>query len=303
MDKLNAMTAFARVVETDGFSAAARRMGLSRAMVSRLVRQLEDALGTRLLNRTTRRLSLTEAGRAYYERCVSLLAELDALESSVSELTTDARGVLRVNAPVTFGYLHVAPLLPQFLQRHPQASIELTLNDRVVNLVEEGYDLAIRIGRLSDSSLVARRLAPVRLVACASPDYLARHGVPETPSDLAQHNCLGYTYAAQLREWVLERGDERQTVHVRGNLDANSGDAIRVAGLAGLGIMLQPTFIVGDDLRRGALVRVLDDWVAADIAVHAVYPHRRHLSTKVRLFIDLLAEKFGDEVPYWDRTA
>jgi DNA-binding transcriptional LysR family regulator len=299
VDKLKAMAAFARVVEADGFTEAARTLGISRAMVSRLVQQLEDDLGTRLLNRTTRRLSVTEAGRAYYERCVALLDDLAQLDASVSESTQEARGVLRVNAPVTFGYLHLAPLIPEFLARHPRASIELTLNDRVVNLVEEGYDLALRIGRLADSSLVARRLAPIELVVCASPDYLARHGMPETPNDLAQHNCLGYTYAANVREWELERDGERRTVRVTGNFDANSGDAIRVAGLAGLGIMLQPTFIVGDDIRRGALVQLLDGWRAPPIALHAVYPHRRHLSSKVRLFIEFVAERFGD-CPYWD---
>lgn len=294
------MAAFAKVVDSGGFTAAARKLDLSRAMVSRLVQQLEDDLGTRLLNRTTRRLSLTEAGRAYHERCVVLLGEMAALDSSVSELSHEARGTLRVNAPVSFGAQHVAPFVAEFLQRHPQAAIELTLNDRFVNLVEEGYDVAIRIGQLVDSSLVARKLAPVRVCVCASPDYISTHGAPGQPSDLSRHNCLTYRYSAQGDEWTFERTGDRQSVRVRGNLDANSGEALLQAGLRGLGIALQPTFIAADALRRGDMVRLLPDWKIPDIAVYAVYPHRRHLTTKVRLFVDFLAEQFGRERPYWD---
>lgn len=294
------MTAFAKVVDTGGFTAAARKLDLSRAMVSRLVQQLEDDLGTRLLNRTTRRLSLTEAGRAYHERCVVLLGEMAALDSSVSELSREARGTLRVNAPVSFGAQHVAPFVAEFLQRHPQAAIELTLNDRFVNLVEEGYDVAIRIGQLADSSLVARKLAPARMCVCASPEYLSRRGTPKQPADLAQHNCLTYRYSSPGDEWTFERAGIRQSVRVRGNLDANSGEALLQAGLRGLGIALQPTFIAADALRNGDMVQLLPDWTIPDIAVHAVYPHRRHLTSKVRLFVDFLAEQYGPEQPYWD---
>lgn len=294
------MTAFAKVVDAGGFTAAARQLNLSRAMVSRLVQQLEDDLGTRLLNRTTRRLSLTEAGRAYHERCVALLNELATLDSSVTELSHEARGTLRVNAPVSFGALHVAPFVAGFLQVHARAAVELTLNDRFVNLVEEGYDVAIRIGQLADSSLVARRLAPVRLCVCASPAYLEAHGSPAEPADLVRHNCLTYRYSAQGDEWRFERGDARQSVRVRGNLDANSGEALLQAGLRGLGVVLQPTFIVADALRRGDMVPVLSEWTPPTLAVYAVYPHRRHLATKVRLFVDFLAEHLGQEHPYWD---
>lgn len=294
------MTAFAKVVDAGGFTAAADQMNLSRAMVSRLVQQLEDDLGTRLLNRTTRRLSLTEAGRAYHERCVALLNEVAALDSSVTELAQEVRGKLRVNAPVSFGALHVAPFVAEFLQRHPQAAVELTLNDRFVNLVEEGYDVAIRIGQLADSSLVARKLAPVRVYACAAPIYLAAHGTPQTPADLARHNCLNYRYSTQGDEWTFLRDSERQSVRVRGTLDANSGEALQQAALHGLGIVLQPTFIAAEALRRGDMVRILPEWTPPALAVYAVYPHRRHLATKVRMFVDFLAEQFGQERPYWD---
>ncbi len=294
------MTAFARVVEAGGFTAAAEHLNLSRAMVSRLVQQLEDNLGTRLLNRTTRRLSLTEAGRAYYERCVLLLAELESLDSSVSDLSNEARGTLRLNAPMSFGILHVAPCLPDFLNQHPRSSIELSLNDRLVNLVEEGYDLALRIGNLADSSLVARRLAPVRLVLCASPDYLEAHGTPMHPSELVSHNCLTYSYSSQGRDWRFDGPGGLQTVQVKGNLDANSGDAILTATLAGLGIALQPTFIVGQAIRDGQLVQLMPDWKSPELGLHAVYPHRRHLSTKVRLLIDFFADRFSDSDPYWE---
>jgi len=296
------MQVFSRVVEAGGFAAAARQLGLSRAMVSRLVGQLEDTLGTRLLYRTTRKVSLTEAGRAYHDRATALLEELQALEGSVQDLASEARGVLRVNAPTSFGVLQIAPLLPEFLTRHPRARIELTLNDRVVNLVEEGYDVAVRIGQMGDSSLIARRLADIRMLVCAAPDYLARHGTPAHPEALRSHNCLTYSYAAGGNQWHFDGPGGPSSVRISGNLEANSGDATLAAGLAGLGVMLQPSFIVAEALQSGALVRLLPDFHTPSLPLQAVYPHRRHLTTKLRLFIDYLAGHLGHTPPHWERA-
>ncbi len=296
------MQAFVRVVDAGSFAAAARQLGLSRAMVSRLVGQLEDALATRLLYRTTRKVSLTEAGRAYHDRATALLDELQSLDSSVQDLASEARGVLRVNAPNSFGVLQIAPLLPEFLTRHPRARIELTLNDRVVNLVEEGYDLAVRIGHMGDSSLIARRLADIRMLVCASPAYLAQHGTPSHPDALRTHNCLAYTYAAAGNQWHFEGREGPLSVRVSGNLEANSGDATLAAGLAGLGVMLQPSFIVAEALKSGALVELLQDFRVASLPLQVVYPHRRHLTTKLRLFIDYLALQLGHTPPQWEQA-
>jgi DNA-binding transcriptional LysR family regulator len=299
MENLTGMAIFARVVEAEGFSAAARQLGLSKSAVSKQVARLEDRLGARLLNRTTRRLSLTEVGAAFYERCARILAEAEAAERAVTRLQAEPRGTLRVNAPMSFGVRHVAPAIPAFVARYPDVSVDISLTDRLVDLVDEGYDLAIRIANLPDSSLVARRLAPARFVVCASPDYLARHGAPAQPRDLARHNCLTYSYAAVGDEWRLRGPDGEVRVRVTGTVRANNGDVLRAAALGGLGIVVMPTFLVGDALRSGALASVLPDYRVRETAIHAVYPHGRHLSAKVRAFVDFLVERFGPQ-PYWD---
>ncbi len=298
MDRLDAMAAFVKVVDTQGFSAAARALGVSKSLVSKYVASLEDRLGARLLNRTTRRLSLTDAGAAYYERCLRVLAETEEADRVVGRLQGEARGVLRINAPMSFGVLHLASALPDFARRHPELTVDLTLNDRLVDLVDEGYDVAVRIAPLADSRLVARRLAPSRRVVCGAPDYFARHGEPRHPGDLARHNCLIYTYAA-VEDWRLVGPKGAVSVRVNGRLRANNGEALLAALRAGLGVAMLPTFIVGPDLAAGRLRAVLTDWVDDAASVYAVYPHRRHLSTKVRLFVDFLAERFGPR-PYWE---
>jgi len=296
------MTAFARVAETGSFSEAARRLRSSKSVVSRQIAALESELGVRLLHRSTRALTLTEAGRGYFDQLVRILADIDEANLSVSHLQAAPRGRLRVNAAMSFGIRHLAPAIPDFLARCPEVKIDLTLNDRFVDLVDEGYDMAVRIGHLIESSLVARRLAPLRRVVCASPAYLAARGVPATPDDLAGHECLRYSNIPVGDEWTFTAPDGRaRSAEVTGRLRVNNGDALRIAALEGLGLACLPTFIVGEDLRAGTLVPVLEGAAHQSGGVFAVYPHARHLSPKVRAFIDFLVERFGPNPP-WDRA-
>lgn len=300
MDRFAAIQAFVRVAETGSFTAAAERLRSSKSAVSRHVAALEAELGARLFHRTTRSLTLTEAGRGYCERATRILADLDDANLSVSRLQAAPRGKLRVNAPMSFGFLHLAPAIPDFLFRYPDVEIDMIMNDRFVDLVDEGFDVAVRIGALEDSSLVARRLAPMRRVACASPGYLKSRGVPASPDDLKAHDCLCYINVSLAHEWRFVAPDGRPwPVEVKGRLAANNGDALRAAALRGLGIANLPTFLVGGDLQEGTLVTVLDTFVPQDMSMSAVYPHARHLSPKVRAFVDFLAERFGPR-PYWD---
>jgi DNA-binding transcriptional LysR family regulator len=294
------MEAFVRVAEAGSFSEAARRLGWSKSVVSRQVSALETRLGARLFQRTTRSLALTEVGEAYFERCSRILADIDEADTSVSSLQAAPRGRLRISAPVSFAVRHLAPLLPLFLDAYPQVDIDLALNDRMVNLVEEGFDLAVRIGKLEDSSLISRQLAVSRRVLCASPDYLRRMGVPKTPDDLAGHCCLSYSNLNPSDEWQFVTADGRRwPVTVHGRMRVNNGDVLREAALAGVGLTIAPSFLCGCDLQAGRLVSLLADYIRQDGAIHAVYPHARHLSPKVRAFIDFLVEQFGPR-PYWD---
>lgn len=299
LDLLAGMAVFARVVDAGGISAAARGMGLSKSAVSKQVSGLEDRLGARLLQRTTRRMSLTEAGASFLEHCRRVVIEAEAAENAVGALQGEPRGVLRVNAPMTFGTMHLAAMLPDFLARHPLVTVDLALNDRVVDLLEEGYDVAVRIGRLADSSLVARRLAPARRVMVAAPSYLDRRGRPAALTDLTDHDVLCYSYVPAAEEWRFDGPAGEESVRVNGRLRANNGEILLAACLAGSGIAALPTFISGPSLRAGSLVRVLPHLERTDFAIHAVWPTARHLSAKVRAFVDFLAERFGP-VPYWD---
>lgn len=301
MEQLDAMAVFARVVEAESFSGAARRLGLSKSAVSKRVSGLERRLGLRLLNRTTRRLSLTEAGVAFYQGCRRMVAEAEAAEQAVSHLASAPRGRLKINAPMSFGMRHIGPALPEFLARYPEIAVDLTLNDRVVDLVEEGFDVAIRIAPLAETSLVARRLAPNRSLLCAAPAYLKARGRPGTVAQLSDRACLLYSYQTAGDLWSLSGPGGEHRVRVSGPLRVNNGDAILAAALGGLGIALLPCFICGDDLRAGRLVRVLPGWsLTPRRDISAVYPTARHLSPKVRVFIDFLAERFGG-TPYWDQ--
>jgi DNA-binding transcriptional LysR family regulator len=302
MKNLAGMAIFAHVVEARSFSAAAQRLGMSKSMVSKEVTKLERNLGARLLNRTTRKLSLTEIGAAFYESCARIVQEAREAEVLVGRLHAEPRGVLRLTAPVAFGTLHVAPALPEFLAQYPDLRIDLTIGDRQFDLAEEGFDLAIRIARVLPDNLVARRLAPINRVVCAAPAYFERHGTPDRPADLARHNCLVYTHASPDSQWRFRsgKGAEEEVVPVRGNLTLNDDEALWQATIGALGIALLPTFIVGNDLQSGRLQAVLTEHVPVERNLHALYLPNRHLSAKVRVFIDFLVARFSPE-PYWDR--
>jgi DNA-binding transcriptional LysR family regulator len=297
MDRLATMDLFVRIADAGSFVAAAEQLGLSRAQASRAILDLEARLGTRLLNRTTRRLSLTEAGTAFYHRAQRISADVAEAEEEAAALHARPRGLLRDNAPMSFGVLQVAPALTGYLERYPEVSVDLTLNDRVVDLLEDGNDLAIRIGRLADSSLIARRLAPCRLMLCAAPSYLSAHGTPAHPSDLARHRCIAYAYGANRDEWVFDGPEGEVRVRVGTRLQVNNGDAIQAAIREGYGIARQPDFIAAADLAAGRVVQILPEWHQQDIAVYAVYPPARTLSAKVRSFVDHLVDRFAD--PPW----
>lgn len=303
LDNLTAMVSFARVVEEGSFSRAALRLGVSKSAVSKQIARLEDRLGTRLLNRSTRRLALTEAGTRLFERCQRIIAEAEAAEAEAGSMQSDPSGLLRVSTGVSFGQLHLARCLPVLLERHPGLSVELVLNDRVVDLVEEGYDLALRIGELADSSLIARRLSPVRRVLAAAPAYLARYGTPVVARDLAAqgHACLGYSYSVGGCDWVLHGPEGAYRHRFKPRVLANNGDSLAAMAAAGLGIVQMPTFILDRHLRSGDLVVVLPDHEPPPISLHAVYPPGRPLAAKVRAFIDFAVASFTDR-PYWDEA-
>jgi len=285
LDTLRSLQAFIKIVELGSLTAAAERLELSRSALTKHLAALERHYGTRLLQRTTRTLSLTEAGRTLYEGLVPLLGDLDVLEQRLQEGHERPRGRLRVSAPLTFGVRHLAPLVSSFLHEYPDVSIDLELSDRQVRLVEEGFDLAVRIGELSDSSLVAQPLGAVELFICAAPTYLQRHGRPEHPAELRQHRCLLYSYASDGDDWEFQREGERLQVKVTGHLRANNGSVLHQAALDGHGIIRQPDFLVSADLATGRLERLFTPWHTQAIAIHALYPHRRLVPAKVRLFI------------------
>jgi DNA-binding transcriptional LysR family regulator len=301
MQNLTDIAIFVKVVELASFTAAAEALGMSQPVVSKAVTRLEEKLGARLLNRTTRRLSLTEAGSELYGRSVRALAEIENAELEVARFQTEPRGLLRVSAPMSFSILHLGPAVQAFLTRFPGVTLELSLDDRQVDLVEEGFDVAVRIGRLQDSNLIARKIAPCRQVLCASPAYLAQRGEPERPEDLLEHSCILYSLLSAPREWRLAGPEgELHTVPINGSIQSNNGLVNRAAALAGGGIVLLPTFYLGEQLRSGALKPVLCKFKPQELAVYAVYPERRNLMPKVRAFVDFLATTFGPEPP-WER--
>ena len=301
MDRLRALEIFVAVASRGGFARAAQALDTSPANVSRYIVELEAHLGTRLINRSSRKLSLTESGQALFERGKSILDDVAEAEAVTASASLQPRGRLRINAPLSFGVLQLAPLWPRFLQRHPEVELEVALIDRVVDIVEEGYDLAIRISRAGSAAHAARKLAVSHNIVCAAPRYLRKHGRPKTPAELAGHDCIGYTYAASADEWhFADAHGGAHAVKVRCVMHTNNGDTARAAALAGLGVIWQPTFLIGPDLRAGRLVPLLPGYTLPDIDVLAVYPSRRHLSAKVRVMIDFLAEALRG-VPPWDR--
>ncbi len=299
MNNLGAMTALVQVIEAGGFSAAARRMRVSVSVLSRQVMQLEDRLGARLLQRTTRRIALTEEGRAYFERARRILADIAETELAVQSAHAAPSGTLRINMSIAFGRSQVVPLLPEFLERYPDVGVELTFTDAIVDLIEDGADVAIRIANLSDSRLVARRLADNRRLICAAPSYIARFGEPRTPGELAQHNCLVSTVAPQLNAWEFETEGGIERIAVNGNVGGNVSETLYQLCLAGVGIMRLAEFLVGPDVKAGRLVPLLTRYrQPTSPPIWAVYPERRHLSPKVRVFVDFLVAKFAPTPPW-----
>jgi len=293
MDIIDGMRTFVAVVNTGSFTAAAERLGLSQALVSKYVGQLEARLGVRLLNRTTRRLSLTEVGRSYHQRCTELLESFDELEAAVKARQSAPQGQLRISAPVALGELHITPMIIEFLQREPGISVDLRLSDRFVDLLEEGVDLAIRMGELEDSRLVARRLGSSRLVACAAPAYLQRAATPDHPRALADHVCILDSNLRSSPNWFFQENGERLGVRVAGRMVANSARAAREVALGGMGIALCPDYVVAADLREGRLVPVLEAFTPPALGIYALYPQGRYLAAKVRAFVDFLRERFA----------
>jgi len=302
LDRFTGLRVFSRMASLGSLSAAARALGMSQTMATKHLAALEARLGVKLVHRTTRRLTLTEAGRSYLEASERILADLESADAHAARDTVEVHGTLRINAPVSFGILELAPLLPDLARAHPGLAIDLGLNDRYVDLIEEGWDLVIRIGTLDDSSMMARRLAPCRTIVCASPDYLARRGRPAKVADLKRHDCLGYTLSRSIGVDRWHFGpDGRVGVDVRGPFKANNGDALALAAVAGLGIIYQPTFMVSRHFESGALVPLTLDCPPIELGgVYAAYPAGRWPSAKVRAAIDLLAERLGP-IPPWER--
>jgi DNA-binding transcriptional LysR family regulator len=300
LDVLYAMRVFTSVVDQMSFAKAAEKLDLSRGMTSRYVSKIESHLGVRLLNRTTRHLSLTEAGHDYYQRATQVLTLVEEADRFAAKDVAQPRGTLRVTTSTAFGVTHFGKAIHEYLRKFPQVRVDVSLNDRIVDLIEEGFDVAIRITAHLDPGLVARPLTKARIVACASPAYLKAHGTPKVPSDLAGHNCLTYVSTGHPNDWHFSGKGRNVVVKVAGDLSANNGNILCDAAAAGRGIILQPTFLVHELLRSRKLVSILANWEPEPLTVFAVYPNRQFLPPKVRSLIDFLIEYFGPN-PYWDR--
>ena len=301
MDKFQEMRVFSAVVDASSFVAAADSLGMSKAAVSRYVSELEQRLGVRLMHRTTRKLSLTPEGEVFLARCRDILASIESSEAEISTRSVTASGLLKVSVPVSFGIRHLAPLWSEFLSDHPQVTLDVQLADRVIDLVDEGFDLAVRIARLPDSSLISRQLASTRLVLCAAPSYLKRRGTPAHPSELAQHDVLGYSLMAMGDQWQFTGPEGPVSVKVRPRMWTNNGDSCVAASLAGAGIQLQPNFLIDRELASGQLVEILPQFRSADLGIYAVYPSRKFVLPKVRVLVEFLASKLG-QAPWMERA-
>lgn len=302
MNQLTAIKIYRRVVELNGFSAAARKLGISTAAVSKHISDLETHLGAQLLVRTTRRISVTEVGDAYYRSCVGILQDLEEADTTASSNSAEPRGRLKVNAPMSFGLLHVAPLIAKFLSQHEEIEVDLVLNDQVVDLIEGDFDVGLRIGSmLQDSTLKFKRLAPISRVLCGAPEYFARFGHPQHPSELHKHRCLIYSLSSSPNNWQFSNEAETLSVDVTGPLVVNNSLALREALIAGVGISLVPTFLVGDQVAAGTLIQTLAGYQLSPQSLHVVYPQSKYTAQKVRAFIDFMAQAFSTQ-PHWDFT-
>jgi DNA-binding transcriptional LysR family regulator len=293
MDIIASMKVFVAIVDGGSFAAAADRLEMSRAMVSKHMSGLEDHLGTRLLNRTTRRLSLTESGSAFHERSQQIIADVAEAEQVAGATAAAPRGVLKITMPLSYGQHRLGRIIAGFASAYPQVKLDISLSDRKANLIEEGFDLAIRIGALPESGLIARKLGTDHSIICAAPAYLARHGTPRTPQELAAHACLGYTLSGNGDEWRLAGPGGLVTVRSGGPVRADNGDILRLAALSGAGLIFQPRFIVEEDLAARKLVQVLPEFMSPELGIYAIYPSRKHLSPKVRTFVDFLVAQLG----------
>lgn len=297
MDKFESIRAFTQVVVSGGFAAAARDMGLSRSGVNKLVIGLENELGVQLLHRSTRVVTPTETGLAFYDRCVEILANLEEAERAIMQLHEEPRGRLRVNAPMSFGTMYLSPALTDFIMQYPDLQVQLTLNDRFIDPIEEGFDVTVRIARLQETaSLIVQPLVPVQQVLCAAPSYLEVRGIPAHPDALRHHSCLHYGQLAVEDQWTLIGADREYTISVNGVLCSNNGEVLKDAAVRGLGITLLPRFIVREELQQGRLQIVLPEYHSPELSIYVLYPVNRHLSTKVRLLVDFLQERFGRQV-------
>lgn len=300
MDRFENMDTFVHIVETGGISAAAERMDIAKSVVSRRLKELEAHLGVQLFRRTTRKMNLTDSGRAFYEQAVRILADIIEAEQAVSHSHGALKGNLKLALPLSFGLMHLGPAIQEFLHAHPAIKFDLDFDDRQVDLLTEGFDLAIRIAHLPDSSLIARRIAPIQLVMCASPTYLQQMGAPQTPAELSKHRCLAYSLISNSDNWNLYDATEQLTrVRITSYLKASNGEFLRDAAVDGLGIVLLPTFIVHQEIEQGMLQPLLTKYHCAQLTAYAVYPQTRHLSRRVRAFVDFLRNRFA-EMPYWD---
>lgn len=300
MDRFENMNAFVRVVETGSISGAADRMDVAKSVVSRRLKELEAHLGVELFHRSTRQMNLTDSGRAFYQQSVRILADIVEAEHATSQFHGALKGNLKVAVPLSFGLMHLGPAISEFLQAHPEITFDLDFNDRQVDILTEGFDLAIRIASLPDSSLIARRLAPIQAIMCASPSYLARMGEPQSPEELIHHRCLAYNLISNFENWNLYN-TEGQLIRTKiaPHLKASNGEFLRDAAVAGSGIILMPTFIVYKEIERGALIPLLTQYTFSQLSAYAIYPQTRHLSQRVRAFVDFLIQRF-EGAPYWD---
>jgi len=301
MQDISAIPVFTAVIEQGSFSKAAEKLGITKSAVSKRIAGLEAQLGVKLLYRTTRKLRLTEAGERYFAYALQALQAAQEAENAATELQRVPKGTLRVSSPMSFGRLHLAPMIPLFLQQYPQINLHMDMSDTWSDVIAEGFDLALRAGDLVDSSLIARKLTPLHSVLCASPGYLAEHSVPKMPQDLIHHNCVLYTYHTVVNEWEFIKNGEEETVRISGNYQVNNSEALRESLVQGLGIGRLPTFIAGGDIDAGRLVSVINDYVMPYKSLYAVFPEKQYMPEKVRVFIDFLVEHLGGDHPHWDR--
>lgn len=298
MDRFEEMQTFVRVVDAGSLTAAAERYNIATSAISRRLSEMEARLGVQLLTRTTRRLNLTENGRQYYQRCIAILADLEEAERAITCEHLELRGTIRIAAPLSFGITHLSPVLNEFLKTHPDLKLDLDLNDHTLNLMEEDFDLAIRIGWLADSTLIARRLASVQRIVCASPDYLARHGEPKQPADLEKHQGLSYSFLSEVQHWQFKQQDKIcKSVHVPYRIRANNGDVLLKAAIDGLGILVTPTFICSEAIAQGLLRPILTNYTLPEGAIYAIYPGQRYLPRRVGSLVDYLVETFRNTPP------